>query len=474
MIGHGILVPRADPTSGRYGEPVAAGSELLRQQHIARFRELFPEQVAHLEWTADELRQSQDRELRRLIRDAVEHSPWHRERLRRVDIPALTADDLSGLPVMTKSDLMDNFDAIVTDRRLTLDLCERHVDGLDDDAYLLDEFHVIASGGSSGQRGVFVYDWDAWAICYSSVNRFPARDRASHPELAGNPPVIAAVAAANVSHISAALGATFSTADRPRHTIPVSQPLEQIVAALNDVQPTTLMGYSSFLPRLAAEARAGRLRIAPQRVVAISEPLLPEVRADLEATWGAPVASGYGMSEGLFAGSCGYGSHLPDDLCLLEPVGADGMPVHAGATSDTVYVTNLYNRVVPLIRFEVTDEITVVEGPCPCGSVFRRIADPLGRLDDTFVYPDGTAIHPHVFRHCLSHQHLVEYQVRQTARGADIDAVVSDDVDTAALASRIEAALRDLGLPAPVVNVATVDRVDRQRSGKLKRFVPSG
>ena len=66
MIGHGILVPRADPTSGRYGEPVAAGSELLRQQHIARFRELFPEQVAHLEWTADELRQSQDRELRRL------------------------------------------------------------------------------------------------------------------------------------------------------------------------------------------------------------------------------------------------------------------------------------------------------------------------------------------------------------------------------------------------------------------------
>ena len=401
----------------------------------------------------------------------MEQSPWHRERLARVDISTLTAEDLSSLPVMTKSDLMDNFDDIVTDRRLTLDVCERHVDALRGDDYLLDEFHVIASGGSSGQRGVFVYDWDAWATCYASISRFPARDRARHPELADRPPVVATVAAAHASHISAAIGATFSTPDLPRHSIPVNQPTERIVDRLNALQPTTLMGYSSFLPRLAAEARAQRLRIDPQRVVAISEPLLPEARADLEATWGVPVASGYGMSEGLFVGSCGHGSHLPDDLCLLEPVTADGMPVAAGATSAKVYVTNLYNGVVPLIRFEVTDEVTVLEEACPCGSAFRRIADPLGRLDETFIYPDGTAIHPHVFRSCLGHQHLVEYQVRQTTGGVDISAVTSGAVDTDALASRIESALRDLGLPAPTVTIATVDRIVRQPSGKLKRFV---
>ena len=98
-------------------------------------------------------------------------------------------------------------------------------------------------------------------------------------------------------------------------------------------------------------------------------------------------------------------------------------------------VTDLYNNVVPLIRWEVTDELTILEEPCPCGSTFRRIADPLGRLDDTFVYPEGTAIHPHVFRSCLGRQGLVEYQVRQTARGADISAVTSGEVDTDALAS---------------------------------------
>jgi phenylacetate-coenzyme A ligase PaaK-like adenylate-forming protein len=54
--------------------------------------------------------------------------------------------------------------------------------------------------------------------------------------------------------------------------------LADIVDGLNELQPTVLMVYSSFLPRLALEAQAGRLHITPRRIVAISEPLLPETR----------------------------------------------------------------------------------------------------------------------------------------------------------------------------------------------------
>jgi phenylacetate-CoA ligase len=98
------------------------------------------------------------------------------------------------------------------------------------------------------------------------------------------------------------------------------------VAGLNGLQPTVLMCYSSFLPHLATETRAGRLAISTRRVIAISEPLLHEVRAAAAAVWAAPVANGYGMSEGLFAGCCPHGIHLPDDLCLIEPVDAAGRP----------------------------------------------------------------------------------------------------------------------------------------------------
>jgi len=184
-----------------------------------------------------------------------------------VDVPALSEADVASLPVMTKADLMDNFDAIVTDRRITRDVCERHLRAVSGDAYLLEEYHVVASGGSSGQRGIFVYGWDAWAICWASMTRFPERDWARDPVLAGVPRIAAVVAASRPTHISAAFRQTFSGSRIREHAIPVSQPLEQIVASLNRLQPTELIGFSSFLPLLAREALAGRLVISPRRVM---------------------------------------------------------------------------------------------------------------------------------------------------------------------------------------------------------------
>jgi phenylacetate-coenzyme A ligase PaaK-like adenylate-forming protein len=369
---------------------------------------------------------------------------------------------------------MDDFDDIVTDPRLTRAGCERHL-GYADEAgggYLHGEYQVVASGGSSGLRGMFVYGWDGWALLWASLVRFQYRDWSGDPALVGVPRVTAAVAASSPTHLSAALSRTFSTPGTPRVLFPVSRPVEQIVSGLNDLQPTLLMCYSSFLPRLAAEAEAGRLRIAPRRVLAISEPLLPEVRELAERTWRAPIGISYGMSEGLFTGSCGYGTHLPDDLCLVETVDDRGRPVAPGTTSGRVYLTTLYNHTLPLIRYDVTDELTVLEGPCPCGSGMRRIADPQGRLDDTFTY-GGVSVHPHLFRSALGRSpEIIEYQVHQTPRGALIRVVARSRVDTDALAQHLGHALCGVGVARARVELTQVATLDRQVSGKLRRFVP--
>lgn len=191
----------------------------------------------------------------------------------------------------------------------------------------------------------------------------------------------------------------------------------------------------------------------------------------LEQTWQAPVGVNYGMSEGLFTGSCGHGTHLPDDLCLFEPVDADGRPVPPGTASATAYLTNLYNRTLPLLRYQVTDEITVLPGRCPCGSPQRRIADPQGRLDDVFGYPGQLAVHPHVFRSALGGPEIVEYQVTQTPRGAAVRLVTESPVDTAALGRRLRLALTELGLERAEVTVTRVADLERTATGKLRRFV---
>ena len=48
--------------------------------------------------------------LRALLTTAVERSSWHRRRLEGLDITSLSDRAIVDLPVMTKTDLMDNFD----------------------------------------------------------------------------------------------------------------------------------------------------------------------------------------------------------------------------------------------------------------------------------------------------------------------------------------------------------------------------
>jgi phenylacetate-coenzyme A ligase PaaK-like adenylate-forming protein len=326
-------------------------------------------------------------------------------------------------------------------------------------------------------RGVFVYDWDAWTAWYWSIARFEARARRRDPELAAAPPVSATVLSQAATHVGASLFQTFSNPDAVYHRFPVTQPLAEIVAGLNAAQPVVLVGYASALHPLTAEAAAGRLRISPRRIQTPGEPLLPEIRAALEATWDAAVVNVWGCSEGGANAGCGESSglHLSDDLAIIEPVDAAGRPVPHGVSSDKIFLTNLVGLTLPLIRYEVTDQLTFLDEPCPCGSAFRRIADPHGRMDDWFDYGAGVVIHPHVFRSPLAHRRqIVEYQVRQTPGGATIAVRATAPFDVAALEAEIAAGLARLGVVDPEVAVHTVDGLERQYSGKLKRFVPLG
>lgn len=447
----------------------------LRHRHTTEAMARLSHYVERLSWTRAQIRRQRESDLRRLIGVAVARSPWHRARLAHLDPERVTEADLARLPPMTKDDLMSNFDTIVTDSRVTLEAAERHIETLETDAYFLDEFHVLASGGSSGRRGVFIYGWDAWALCYVGYMRHVVRTLGPLLPDAGPASARARVAAARASHMTSAIGQTFSDG-RTEHAFPVTLPLSEIVNGLNEVRPAVLTGYASALLSLAHEVRAGRLDIAPGVIVANAEPLLPEIRSILNEVWGVPVINAWGTTEGgLTAIGCGVGDgmHLSDDLLIVEPVDAAGQPVAPGERSAKVFLTNLFNDALPLIRYEITDEVVVLDEPCPCGLAFDRVADILGRLDDRFVYDGRQSVHPHVFRSALGRDRgVVEYQVRQTPRGAAIAIRATAPVDTAGLERDLVTALAGHGVRDPEIVVTVVDRFDRTAVGKLQRFVP--
>jgi phenylacetate-CoA ligase len=449
--------------------------EAARQRHLARAMTLAPDLFGQLDWPVGRLAERRTQMLRDLVRTAVQRSPWYSKRLADVDAGRLDETTLLQLPVLTKTELMEHFDDILTDRRLSLAGIDQHLGTVETGRYLFGRYTALTSGGSSGQRGVFVYDWDAWAVFWLTCFRTMLRARSSYPDLAGRPAVMASVSAAHFSHATAAMARTFSSPGMTTARFPVTLRTEEIVAGLNDVQPDFMLVYPSVLHALAHEAAAGRLRIAPRRVLAGAEPLLPEIRAAAEQAWGVKVINIYGTSEGGgTAVGCDHGStHLSEDQLIVEPVDLAGRPVPPGERAARLYLTNLYNPVLPLIRYEITDEITVLPGLCPCGSAHRRIADVQGRLDDVFNY-QGLQVHPHVFRTALSREAgVVEYQVRQTPDGAAIAVRCAVPVSLDGLRGRIAAALALAGLDRPRVTVEMVDRLERPGGpAKLKRFIP--
>jgi phenylacetate-CoA ligase len=449
---------------------VVSYQERLVAQRAAVADGLFAH-VKRLRWSPERLAGERELRLRVLLEHAVEHSPFHRDRLRGVGPATITLDDLPTLPIMTKDELMANFDEAVTSRDLTLRLANDHLQQLGSDGYLLDRFRVVATGGTSGRRGLFVYDWDEWVTLVSMESRWGVLAAPLPPAAR-----IASLFAGKPAHMSGALHAFSANPSDPIHHLPITMPLEEIVSTLNEVGPVLLQGFPTALDLLVGEARAGRLRIAPQQIRTCGEFIFPEARQAIREVWGLEIRDCYGLSEGVFTSLCDAGAmHLPDDLAIIEPVDEQGDPVTPGQPAAKIYLTNLYNLTQPLIRYELMDSMTVHTERCRCGSAHSWISDLGGRRDDTFVYPGGSMVHSVAMCGALLRDpHVVEYQVRQTENGIDVAVRTNGLTDLITLRDDLHQTLVGARLVDPQVTVWRADHLERLWSGKLRRFLPLG
>ena len=83
-------------------------------------------------------------------------------------------------------------------------------------------------------------------------------------------------------------------------------------------------------------------------------------------------------------------------------------------------------------------------------------------------------IHPHVIRSALvKSPEILDYRVRQTRRGIDLEALALASVNSDALAQQLVQALAAAGLHNPAVSIRIVDHLERiPDTGKLRRFLP--
>jgi phenylacetate-coenzyme A ligase PaaK-like adenylate-forming protein len=248
------------------------------------------------------------------------------------------------------------------------------------------------------------------------------------------------------------------------------------VDALNAYQPEAFPGNAGIVALLAEEQIAGRLRIAPRVVACVGEVLTADMRARIRQAWGAPPHELYATTEASVLASTSprqVGMHVWEDLTIVEVVDAQGRPVPPGALGEKVLLTNLVNKVQPLIRYELSDMVILADDgafPDPGGWPFRRIAAVEGRSDDIIELPahgGGTvAVHPvHLRAPFASFPDVIQYQIVHDHGGLSVWVVLRPSAApaiTGQVRSALAAALRRARAAPPAITVTPVSGIDHE------------
>lgn len=370
------------------------------------------------------------------------NSPYYRELYE--NLPE-HIENATQLPVTSKARLMARFDDWVTDREVKAELVRKFVENPDlIGERFLGKYTAAITSGTSGFPGMVLLDrhnqaanaaWSAqalrrWLSTLDFMKIFAAGRRV-------------AVVAATGSHFAVATTTTALRKTRPgRRTrlFSAQTALPDLVDQLNSFRPAILIGYASLLSLLATEQEAGRLRINPVLVLPMAEALTGGAGERIARIFAAKVRARYAATECFFmASGCEQGwLHLDSDWVLLEPVDSDYRPVPPGQQSHTVLVSNLANRVQPILRYDLGDSVMQCAEICPCGNPLPAI-QVQGRVIDFLKFSaengDTVTVAPLVLETVIFPiAEITQYQIVQSdpttlrlrlryKEGADLDRV---------------------------------------------------
>jgi len=320
----------------------------------------------------DQIRDNQWRDLQKIVAFAYHHNRFYRQRFDKAgfepgDLKKFS--DFEQLPVLTKEDIRNNLDDLISD-------------GLKKE-----NLHWRRTGGSTGVP-VQVY-WDDYAHMFKPTMVY------RHDSWAGFLPAARKAALwGNTSRKLSLKGKLYHALFiRTIYLDTLEMDDDHILAFVERIKrykPCLLFGHGHsiyFFASFLSDRNIDDIRF--DSIISSAESLPPAERKVVEDVFGKIVFDRYGCEEvALIASECEAhdGLHIGAEGIYVEVSGGDDR------TPGRVILTDLVNKGTPLIRYEVGDLATSRSGVCACGRGLPRLGRVVGRTSDILYTPEGKMI----------------------------------------------------------------------------------
>jgi phenylacetate-CoA ligase len=377
----------------------------MRKSLNRRALEIMRNKLKAIGGTHAQIEEVQRSRLRELLSFCSQHNPFYRDRFRRAGLREKSdfcPEGLTQLPPLTKVDLQESFDRLVSEGVSRECLVEN------------------SSGGSTGDPVNLLQDRDFLAESLATAfisDRMQGWDFGARRALLWGSPKDCG----RLSNAKARLSAYLNNENWYDSFNMGVREMQRFHRELTRFQPDTILAYASSIYLFARFQKEARLKpnYPLRSIISSAETLTDGMRAEVEECFGVSVYDRYGTREvGTIASECDHhaGLHLHTLDHYVEVVDFEtGRRIWD--KPGRVLITLLTNYAMPLIRYDIGDVGVLTKDFCPCGRSAPLVKKLLGRSSDFVVSPSGRLIHGEYFTHAFyGHRGIRQFQfVQETA-----------------------------------------------------------
>jgi phenylacetate-CoA ligase len=405
-------------------------------------------------WSAKEIELYQQGQLRALVAHAYETVPYYQtvfdeRNLKPSDVQSI--DDLQKLPILTKEDVRNHLDELVSR------------------AFPRRKLVKLRTSGTTGKSLHFYAERRAfrmrWAVFWRFRERFGIRFDAPFASFTGRTVVPLDQQRPPFWREDLPLHHTMI----PSHHLTPAK-IEAIAERLNNGGFEYYVGHSSILYRLVNLLDEAGLEITarPKIAFATSENLHEHHRSAISRVLGCQVTSLYGFNEGCgSASSCKAGVFHEDfEYGILECV--DPSCAADDEVRGRIVATGLAGYGMPFIRYDIGDIGVWKKAACSCGRHSTVLARIDGREHDCVITPEGGKVMWVTYYIMQPTPNVKEAQVVQRELGSICVRIVRRPTYSAADERLIRYAIATRISPSLDVHFEYVSEIEREPGGKFR------